>query len=52
VEIEESSVIGKEGVLEEGVVKFPAPPRPVWRYSGRGWEELSVLARSMVEGVF
>ena len=37
-----------EGFWYQRVVRttqFPAPPRPVWRYSGGGWEEVSVCAR-------
>jgi hypothetical protein len=33
-----------------GFSQFPAPPRPVWRYSGAGCEADSARARSAVAG--
>jgi hypothetical protein len=34
----------------EGLSQFPAPPRPVCRYSGVGWEAERARARSAVAG--
>lgn len=37
-------------VRSVGLSQLPAPPRPVWRYSGAGWEAESARARSAVAG--
>ncbi len=37
-------------VRSVGFSQLPAPPRPVWRYSGAGWEAESARARSAVAG--
>jgi hypothetical protein len=39
-----------EEVRSVGLSQFPAPPRPVWRYSGVGWEAERARARSAVAG--
>lgn len=33
-----------------GATQLPAPPRPVCRYSGKGWEAARAFARSFVLG--
>lgn len=37
-----------EEVKSVGLSQFPAPPRPVCRYSGAGWEAEMARARSAV----
>ena len=46
----DEACVRPEEVRSVGLSQFPAPPLPVWRYSGAGCEADSARARSAVAG--
>ena len=49
---EEEICVRPRDVRSEGWIQFPAPPRPVCRYSGAGWEEVRARVRSTEGGIW